>query len=195
MKKLQFATVWAMVGLRIVLCPVIVRGAKKSWSGTLLGLIIVIALVDDIYDGVLARRWGCDSPAVRLWDSLADTVFYLGVAGAVWIGETEVIRANWVLFATLFALEGARCVFDLLKFGKAASYHSYMAKAWGLLLAAAMVGVFAFAPLRVLVPVAVIWGIAVNVEGLAMSLLLPRWKNDVKTLWLAWKLRKTMLSQ
>jgi CDP-diacylglycerol--glycerol-3-phosphate 3-phosphatidyltransferase len=195
MKKLQFVTVWAMVGLRIVLCPVIVWGAKQSWSGAPLALIVVIALVDDIYDGVLARRWGWDSPTVRLWDSLADTVFYLGVAGAVWISEPEVIRANWILFAILFALEGARYVFDLLKFGKAASYHSYMAKAWGLLLAAAMIGVFALARLRILVPVALIWGIAVNVEGLAMSVLLPRWKNDVKTLWLAWRLRKTMLSQ
>jgi CDP-diacylglycerol--glycerol-3-phosphate 3-phosphatidyltransferase len=172
-----------------------VWGAKQSWSGAPLALIVVIALVDDIYDGVLARRWGWDSPTVRLWDSLADTVFYLGVAGAVWISEPEVIRANWILFAILFALEGARYVFDLLKFGKAASYHSYMAKAWGLLLAAAMIGVFALARLRILVPVALIWGIAVNVEGLAMSVLLPRWKNDVKTLWLAWRLRKTMLSQ
>jgi hypothetical protein len=34
----------------------------------------------------------------------------------------------------------------------------------------------------------------VNLEGLAMSLMLPRWKNDVKTLGRAWELRKSMLN-
>jgi CDP-diacylglycerol--glycerol-3-phosphate 3-phosphatidyltransferase len=99
------------------------------------------------------------------------------------------------LIAALFALEGARYVFDLKKFGRAASYHSFMAKAWGLILAAAMVGVFAFGGFRVMVPVAAAWGILVNLEGLAMSIMLPQWKNDVKTLSRAWALRKSMLNE
>ena len=87
---------------------------------------------------------GCDTPTMRMSDSLADTVFYLGVAAALWIREPDVLRNNWILISVLFGLEGARYIFDLKKFGRAASYHSYMAKAWGLILAAAMVGVFAF---------------------------------------------------
>jgi hypothetical protein len=43
--------------------------------------------------------------------------------------------------------------------------------------------------------VALVWGIFVNLEGLTMSLMLPRWKNDVKTLPAAWRLRKQMLSE
>jgi hypothetical protein len=37
------------------------------------------------------------------------------------------------------------------------------------------------------------WGIVVNLEVLAMSLMLPQWKNDVKTLGRAWEWRKAML--
>ena len=99
------------------------------------------------------------------------------------------------MIAVLFALEAARYIFDLKKFGRAASYHSYMAKAWGLILAAAMVGVFAFEGFRLLVPIAAAWGILVNLEGLTMSIMLPRWKNDVKTLGRAWQIRKSMLSE
>jgi len=194
MRRFQIGVVWFMVMLRVVLCPVMVWGARAGWRGAWLATIVVIALVDDIYDGVMARRWNCDTPAVRLWDSLADTVFYLGVTIALWIREPEVLRRNWLLIAILFALEGARYVFDLWKFGKAASYHSYMAKVWGLLLAAAMVGVFALRGLQVLVPIAAAWGIAVNLEGITMSLILPRWKNDVKTLPRAWALRKSLRS-
>jgi len=86
-------------------------------------------------------------------------------------------------------------VFDLWKFRKTASYHSYMAKAWGLLIAVAVVGVLSFGGLRWLIWVALGFGIVVNFEGLAMSLMLPRWKNDVKTLWRARELRKSMLAE
>jgi hypothetical protein len=62
-------------------------------------------------------------------------------------------------------------------------------------IAIAMVGVFAFDGLKSLIVVALVFGIVVNLEGLAMSLILPRWKNDVKTLGRAWELRKRMLAE
>ena len=158
-------------------------------------MIVFVALVSDIYDGVLARRWGNETPMLRVSDSIADTIFYLGVAGALWILVPEVLRSNRYWFILLFALEGFRYVFDFLKYRKTASYHSYLAKLWGVVLAAAMIGVFAFAGSEFLVRTALGVGIAVNVEGLAMSLMLPRWKNDVKTLWAAWRLRNSMLSE
>ena len=59
----------------------------------------------------------------------------------------------------------------------------------------AVVGVLSFGGLRWLVWVALMFGVVVNAEGLAMSLMLPLWKNDVKTLGRAWELRKRMLSE
>jgi phosphatidylglycerophosphate synthase len=193
--SLARAVPWGLIVLRVLGCPVIVLGAHWGWSGGWLGAIVVAALLSDIYDGVLARRWGGETPALRLWDSVADTIFYLGVVAALWLREPEVLRGNWKLFGVLFVLEGLRYVFDFWKFGKAASYHSYMAKAWGLLIAVAVVGVFSFDGLRWLIVVALVWGIGVNVEGLAMSLMLPRWKNDVKTLGRAWEMRKSMMAE
>jgi hypothetical protein len=95
----------------------------------------------------------------------------------------------------LLGFEAFRYGFDFWKFGKVASYHSYMAKAWGLLLALAVVGMLSFGGLGWLLWVAIVFGIVVNAEGLAMSLMLPRWKNDVKTLGRAWDLRKKMLAE
>jgi phosphatidylglycerophosphate synthase len=186
---------WTMVALRALLCPLILWGAHAGWAGPWLAMIVLVALVDDIFDGILARHWGTDTSALRLSDSVADTILYLGVLAALWMRKPEVLRSNRFLFAAVLSLEASRYIFDFWKFGKAASYHSYIAKAWSLLLSAAMVGVFAIDGLRFLVPVALVWGIFVNLEGLTMSLLLPRWKNDVKTLPAAWRLRKQMLSE
>ncbi|MBB5064881.1 CDP-alcohol phosphatidyltransferase family protein [Granulicella mallensis] len=53
---------WAMVWARVVLCPVIVVGARLGWAGGWLAAIVVFALVDDIADGMLARRWVAIQP-------------------------------------------------------------------------------------------------------------------------------------
>jgi len=41
----------------------------------------------------------------------------------------------------------------------------------------------------------VLFGIVTNLEGLTMSLMLPRWQNDVKTLAAARRLRREMLAR
>lgn len=181
--------------MRAFLAPLILIGAKRDWAGGWLGGIVIVALLSDIFDGILARRWGGETPSLRVSDSIADTIFYLGVCGALLLRKPEVIWGNWRLFASLFSLEVLRYLFDFWKYQRTASYHSYLAKCWGLIVTVAMVGVLSFDKLHALIAVALIFGIVVNLEGIAMSLLLPKWKNDVKTLGQAWALRKAMLAE
>ncbi len=111
------------------------------------------------------------------------------MTGALWLRDPQVLRSNWGLLAELFALEAGRYLFDLAKFGKAASYHSYLAKCWGLVMAIALIAVVSFGGLMWLVRASILLGILVNLEGFTMSLLLSQWQNDVKTLAAAWHLR------
>ena len=159
------AVPWAMVWLRVLLCPVVYLGAHRGWDGKWLGLLVLVALVDDIYDGILARRWGTDTEALRRADSWADTIFYLGVAGALWVRDTQLLRGNWRPLATLAAFEVTRHVFDWWKFRRAAAYHSHLAKAWGLVMGTAVIGVLSFGGPRWLVWVSVLVGIAADCEG------------------------------
>jgi phosphatidylglycerophosphate synthase len=178
---------------RALLGPVLIAGDACGWSGVMTAWLVVTALVSDIFDGVLARRWQCDTAKVRLFDSMADTVFYVCAAIALWIRVPQVWQANAGLLAVLVGLELARFGLDFAKFGKLASYHSYLAKFWGLVMASAVVMVFTFSRTSVLIPLALGLGIACDVEGLAMSLMLPAWRKDVSTLRVAWQLRGQML--
>jgi CDP-diacylglycerol--glycerol-3-phosphate 3-phosphatidyltransferase len=181
---------WAMAACRAMLGPVLIAGARSGWNGLALAVIVLSALLSDIFDGVLARRWGCDTAAVRLFDTLADTVFYLCTAIALWFGAGHVLRGYGLLLVGLAVFEGFRFAFDGWKFGKPASYHSYLAKTWGLMLASAIIAGFAMGRTNVLMPVALWIGVLCNIEGLAMSLMLPEWHRDVKTLAAAWRLRR-----
>ena len=185
---------WLMAAARAVLGPVLIVGAECGWNGLALAAIVAAALLSDIYDGVLARRWKCDTAGVRLFDSMADTVFYLCTAVALWITLPLLWRSYAGLLVGLLALEGVRFAFDFVKFGKPASYHSYLAKAWGLVMAIAVIGSFAARRASVLIPVALVLGILCNVEGLAMSWVMPLWRKDIKTLREAWGIRERFRS-
>ncbi|HEV2646481.1 MAG TPA: CDP-alcohol phosphatidyltransferase family protein [Acidobacteriaceae bacterium] len=181
---------WVMAAGRAMLGPVLILGASCGWNGVALASMVVAALLSDIFDGVLARRWRCDTAGVRLFDSMADTVFYAGAAIAVWVGRPQVWQRNATLLVILLGMEGVRAGFEFAKFGKPASYHSYVAKAWGLILAAAVVAAFVWPGAQWLMPVALAMGILTNAEGLMISIMLPVWRHDVKTLKDARRLRR-----
>ncbi len=181
---------WSLLWLRLLLAPAIVTCAwNRNISGIWLGAIMMAALLSDIYDGILARRLGTATTRLRVADSLVDTVFYIGVAVAVFVRHPELLRINAVWLSALVGLEIARYAFDWLKFGRMASYHSYLAKAWGLLLATAAIAALCLNRRLWLVTAAIIWGVACDVEGLLMSLVLVRWSSDVRTLYRAWQQR------
>jgi CDP-diacylglycerol--glycerol-3-phosphate 3-phosphatidyltransferase len=197
--KMKQRIPWLMAGARAALGPVMVIGQTCQWNGFALAGTILAALLSDIYDGVLARRWHCDTPGVRLFDSMADTVLYVCVAVALFFGQPVLWHAHVALLGVLLALEAVRFAVDLVKFGKPSSYHSYLAKMWGLVLAVAVMGAFAAgsthpAVCSGLLSAGLVLGILCDVEGLAMSAMLPVWRNDVKTMRAAWRLRQSLLN-
>ncbi len=187
---------WTMVAFRTMLGPLLVIvalrvAAPEPW----LGALIAAGFVSDVYDGILARRWGTATAALRIADSAADTVFYIGVLAAVVERHWPVIRDRiWWLAALLFC-EALRWLFDWAKYRRMASYHSYASKLWSALLATATISLLCFDRGFWLVTVALAWGILCDLEGLTMSALLPEWTHDVKSLRRALVLRREMLAR
>lgn len=158
----------------------------ELWLGAMLGAGFVL----DIFDGILARRWGTATDVLRVADSAADTVFYLGALAAMMEDAWPALRARFALVIVLLMLEAARMVFDWIKFRRMASYHSYASKFWGILLAMAVFAALCFHDAAWLLTLALAWGIVCDVEGLAISAILPLWTADVKTLLHAVALRR-----
>ena len=180
----------ALLGVAIPLAAMRLP-APEIW----LGAMIAVGFLSDVYDGVLARRWGTATEALRVSDSAADTIFYVGVLVAVVERHWPVIHARLWLLAALLGLEATRIVFDWVKFGRMASYHSYASKVWSLLLALATISLLCLNRGFWLTTLAIVWGILCDLEGLAMSAMLPEWTHDVKNLRRALRLRRKMLAR
>lgn len=179
-----------LIGVRVALAPVLLVLARYHPNGAILVLLVWAALLSDIYDGILARRMGVETAALRRADSVADTIFYAAAAISAWLVAPQEITEVRGLLLALIVLEGTRYTFDWLKFKREASYHAYSAKLWGLILALALTLLLGFRIGGVVLRFALVVGIVADIEGILISLLLPVWAHDVRSVVHAWRLRK-----
>jgi CDP-diacylglycerol--glycerol-3-phosphate 3-phosphatidyltransferase len=182
---------WSMVIFRAILAPMVVAAASLMKDPEVwLGGMIAAAFVSDVYDGILARRWGTATARLRIADSMADTAFYLAVLTAIILRHWPALQERLGLLIAVLALEAMRMGFDWMKFRRIASYHSYAAKLWGLSLAAAAFALLALNRGFWLLSLALLLGIFCDLEGLAISVVLRQSATDVKSLRSALALRR-----
>ena len=179
----------ALTGLRAALAPVMVLLALMWPAPGAFAACLAAAFLSDVFDGIVARRLGVATPALRRLDSIADSIFYVGALFAAWHLHPSALRDHAAALVVLGVLEAARYAVDLRKFGKEASYHMWSSKLWGVALFAGFVALLAFREERWFVPAAIWIGIAADVEGLAISFTLAEWRNDVPTIFHARRLR------
>jgi CDP-diacylglycerol--glycerol-3-phosphate 3-phosphatidyltransferase len=181
----------ALTLLRAALGPVVVGFALTHQDGGLFAACLILAFLSDYFDGVIARHLGIATENLRRLDSISDSIFYIAALFAAWYLHSALLRPYGLALGVLFALEFARYAFDYRKFGKEASYHMWSSKIWGIAL---FTGFFALLVYQVAgwpVSLAIYIGIAADVEGLAISFVLPRWQADVPTIFHAIRLRTT----
>jgi len=152
-------------------------------------LLLLVAAATDYYDGVLARKMGIETATLRQADSIADTVFFLGVFAGIWLAYPNVIYGYAPGIFAVVTLEALRYVYDLLKFKRGASYHALSAKAFGVSLLVATIAIMGFGTAYPYLPVALFIGVCSGLEGLCMSIVLPVWTYNVRHLGVAINLR------
>ena len=177
-----------LVGFRFVVALLLLWDALDRTTGIWFLVGYVAAVLSDIFDGIIARRLGVSTVQLRQADSWADICLYVCIAISAWLVYPQVIvdfalplsiaiGAQLVLFAT-----------SLVKFGKFPSFHTYTAKAWGITLLIATVGLFGFGYTDTLW-LAIGFCVLNSLEEIAMTIILPQWQHDVLSLFHALKLR------
>ena len=177
-----------LVALRVFLAPVIawlLMGHRAGFAGWL----YVLAVLTDIYDGVIARRLGIDTLRLRLADGCADVWLFVCLFVGLWSGYRALVMPLAWPFGTAMVLQIVSWAFCFWRFGKMTSYHSFLAKLTGLaLLIGILLLLFAGTP----VPLAIaLWIFVLNLlEEITMTALMRRYHHDVWSLRAALELRK-----
>jgi phosphatidylglycerophosphate synthase len=170
---------WAMTVGRVLFAPLVIWLALRVHNGWLISACIVAEVLLDVFDGMVARRFGVATPLLRRIDSVIDTIFFLAVLYVAWTQHHEAVRQQRWWLGGLIGMEIARYAFDYLKFHREAAYHMWSAKAWGLLLGAAVIALLGFNQSGWFLSAALVAGIVCDFEGLLISTLLLESVEDV----------------
>lgn len=155
-------------------------------------VLIFLGLLSDIFDGIIARRFGTSSEKLRRMDSQTDLVFWLCVAWCSWILNPEIIKENAITIAVIFVMEALTYVFSFMKFGKETCTHAFLSKLWGITLLLAFVGMIGFGYAGITFSLAIVFGIVGHIDVLLIVLILPRWTFDVPSCYHAYLIRKNI---
>jgi CDP-diacylglycerol---glycerol-3-phosphate 3-phosphatidyltransferase len=135
---------FALTTLRLLLGPV---ALWLAWVGSPRWIflpLLVTGTLSDIFDGILARRFGVATPALRRYDSIVDVIYYLFLLGALGRLCHDTIRQNLTALAVVLGTEAAAILVCAVKFGKYPATHSWLAKFYGLCLLGGLVALLAF---------------------------------------------------
>ncbi|WP_055076070.1 CDP-alcohol phosphatidyltransferase family protein, partial [Pseudanabaena sp. 'Roaring Creek'] len=181
-----------LIGIRFAIAPLLLLDAsdhQTTW-GFVVGY--VIAILSDIFDGIIARRLGVSTPKLRQLDSWADICLFVSVAISTWLVYPQIIVDFRVPLLLAIAAQFTLFTINLIKFGKLPSFHTYTAKIWGLTLLIATVCLFGFVYASTLW-LAIAFCLINSIEEIVMTLLLPSWHCDVLSIFHALDLRKRLI--
>ncbi|RZM78826.1 CDP-alcohol phosphatidyltransferase family protein [Leptolyngbya iicbica] len=182
-----------LVGLRFAIAPLLLLDAFDHHTGIAFVVGYVIAVLSDIFDGIIARRLGVSTERLRIADSWADISLYVCIAFSVWLVFPQTLSTFQMPLLVAVAAQLSLFAINLIKFQKLPSLHTYTAKIWGLTLLVATVGLFGFGNDQ-LVWLAIALCLINSVEEILMTLILPEWQCDVLSLAAAIQIRQTWRS-
>jgi len=173
---------------RLLLVPILMA---LAWSGCSRLFVsgLILSLLTDAVDGLLARRFNATSQLGAKLDSWADLTTYLALPLCGWWLRPDVLQEEAPYLITPLAFYLAAVIFGFLKYRRLTSYHTWASKVLAVV-AAIVVLVFFFGgpgwPFRVLAPVAVFS----LLEEIAITALLPEWRANVPSLRHARQIKK-----
>ena len=173
---------FALTTLRLLLGPIALACALTNVPPWIYLPILITATLSDIYDGILARRFGVATPALRRYDSITDVIYYLFILATAFVLCKSVITQNWMLIALTLLSEATVILVSYARFGKYPATHSYLAKFYGLCLLAALAALLCFNAGRWVVISLAVVALVTNLEIIAIHFLMNKPPVDVKSI-------------
>jgi len=188
MKKIP----WILIAFRFFLAPVMLYltyNFKKEYKG-LIVVLLVLGLLSDIFDGIIARKQNTASAKLRRMDSQVDMVFWLSAGFSAWFMWPDIIHSHQMVIYALLGMEVACYLVSILKFGKETCTHAYLSKFWGLTLLAAFADLIYNGNAGVLFFTCLTAGIVSHLDRILITLIIPNWQHDVPSTYHAYRIRQ-----
>jgi CDP-diacylglycerol--glycerol-3-phosphate 3-phosphatidyltransferase len=190
MKKKEFWTIPNLITIyRLLMVPVILYFAV-SGREKLFAVFLVINLISDIIDGYIARRFKMESEIGAKLDSFADNFNYVLAFIGFFIFKMDDLRPHIVSLIIFIGMLLLTIIVPLIKFKKFPSFHLYITKIGGYIQGAFFICLFTIGFIAPFYYFMIIWGILGAIECIAIDMVIPEMRSNIKGLYWVLKERR-----
>ncbi len=167
---------------RLLAFPIILYLALAGYEQAF-AVLIVINLVTDVLDGMLARLLKQQTEFGAKIDSIADMGTYFLVFLGVGLFKWADFAPHILSFGTFIGLLILSLSLSVIKFGRFPSLHLYSWKIGGYIQGIFFVVLFTFGFYTPFYYIMIIWGILAFLEHIIIQLIIPEMRSNAKGLY------------
>jgi CDP-diacylglycerol--glycerol-3-phosphate 3-phosphatidyltransferase len=149
--------------------------------------LVILGLLADIFDGIIARKLNVSTKNLRIIDSVVDRIFWVLVLLACYLIYPIYIKEIIGILAFVLSMDMLVFVVSLIRFKKLPSPHNLLTKLWGILLAISVVEII-ISGQSYLFGIMIAIGIISRIDSLLIYLILNKWDHDIPTCYHAYLL-------
>ena len=190
MKKNEFWTIPNVItSYRLLMFPAILFFAISE-KEKLFSIFIVINCITDFLDGFIARKFHMVTEIGAKLDSFADNFTYVLAFIGFFIFKMDDIRPPLLSFIIFISIMVLTVIVSLIKFRKFPSLHGYMTKISGYIQTFFLMSVFTIGFITPFYYLMITWSIMGAIEHIAIQMVIPEMRSNVKGLYWVLKERK-----
>jgi len=156
----------------------------------IINTLLIIGLISDVFDGIIARRLNVSTVKLRRMDSFIDQVFWLSAVAGAYVICGEFFKSHAMLLVTIIGAEALTYLISYLKFKKEVATHAILSKVWTVIILATLIQIISTCDSTWLFMTCFYVGIVTRIEIIAILLIIRKWENDVPSLYHAILIRQ-----
>jgi len=157
---------------------------------TMINTLLIIGLISDIFDGIIARKLNVSTVKLRRMDSFVDQIFWLSALAGAYMICGSFFKENTLLLAVLLGTEALTYLISYIKFRKEVATHAILSKVWTLTILATLVQLIATCDSSWLFMSCFYIGMVTRMEIIAIIFIIRKWENDVPSIYHAILIRQ-----
>lgn len=174
---------------RLAAFPVIL-GFIVYGKENLFVIFVIVNFLTDIADGYIARKFKLETEFGARLDSIADNLTYALAIVGIYVFKREEFLPYLVSFSVFVGFLLLTIVVSLIKFRRLPSFHLYLTKAGGYIQGAFFICLFTIGFIPLFYYIMICWGILGALEHIAIQLVIPEMRSNVKGIYWVLKDRK-----
>lgn len=175
---------------RIVAFPLIlwfiISGKERLFA-----IFLIINLVTDFLDGLIARLFKQETDIGAKLDSFADDLTYILAFTGLLVFKGEDFMPHLASFIIFMAFLIGSVVVSLIKFKRTPSFHLYSTKISGYIQAGFFICLFTIGFVSLFYYIMIVWGILAATEHMIIQIIIPEMRSNVKGLYWVLKEKKS----